>query len=414
MLSELRKFRFPVETGLLLAFCLFLPLLELWKNLSLLLYLVAWITNRWRARDFGGGWRVSDGVALLWLGASYLAALFPGLEGGQPWAKTGDVAASALLFWMLSRSGYSKRELRWLLGALVLSTFAGLAIGYWRLWSGAGKSGTLQLYSVGHVNHTAIYIAIMLGVCASWLFACWQRWPAGRRAAAFAVTALVLVSLVVTASRGAVGVGFALVLALAFAWWPRWRVPLAGSIAAIVVAAALITGFGAEVLRKQLDNAAAQNVLSFRDGIWRTGIVAWEKFPWFGVGKDNFGKITQDNLRAWRSEAGKAYDPALYYPYAHGHSLYVNTLAERGAAGFVALVAVLLATVIALLRYRPRPADDNLTWLAWGAAASAWFVTVGVGAVNTTLHHEHGLLAALLLGLWLSTLRHSAAPRASS
>ena len=35
---------------------------------------------------------------------------------------------------------------------------------------------------------------------------------------------------------------------------------------------------------------------------------------------------------------------------------------------------------------------------------SGWIVTAGIGTVNTTLHHEHGLLAALLLGLWLSTL----------
>jgi len=35
------------------------------------------------------------------------------------------------------------------------------------------------------------------------------------------------------------------------------------------------------------------------------------------------------------------------------------------------------------------------------AATSAWLVTIVVGIVNTTFHHEHGLLAALLLGLWL-------------
>jgi hypothetical protein len=47
--------------------------------------------------------------------------------------------------------------------------------------------------------------------------------------------------------------------------------------------------------------------------------------------------------------------------------------------------------------------------LLWGAAASAWLVTVGAGAVNTTLHHEHGILAALLLGGWLCNLQGQAA-----
>jgi O-antigen ligase len=403
MLSELKKARFPVETGLLVAFCLFLPLVEFWKNLALLAYFIAWTVNRLRARDFGGPWRTSDTLVALWIGLAYLAAAFAGLRG-DAWAKTGDVAVSALLFWMVARAGYAPRELRRLLGALVLSTVAGLALGYWRLWSGAGKSGQLQLYSVGHVNHTAIYIAMVLGLCASWLFARWRAWPAHRRGLAFAVAALVFGSLVVTASRGAVGVGFLLVLILALAWWPRWRVPLAASAAAVALAAAVMATSGAEVLRKQIDNAEAQNVLAFRDGIWRMGLAGWERYPWFGVGKSNYGLIDHARVRAWRAEAGQDYVQERYLSSSHAHSLYVNTLVERGAVGFAALLTVLLAALAALLRWRPRPGDGDLAWLAWGGAASAWVVTAGVGAVNTTLHHEHGLLAALLFALWLSTL----------
>jgi O-antigen ligase len=403
MLSELRKARYPLELALLVAFCFFLPLVELWKNVALVGYAIAWVMNRSRDRDFGGAWRISDTLVALWIGAAYLAAAFPGLEG-RALAKTGDVLASALLFWMVARAGYAQRERYWLFGTLVASTLLGLAIGYGRLWSGLGKSGSLQLYSVGHVNHTAIYLAIMLGLCASWLFARWHAWPRHRGMVALAANVLVLVSLVVTASRGAVGVGFVMLLLLALAWWPRWRTPMVGSIVAIAVMTSLVVGFGGEVFRKQQDNAAAQNVLSFRDGIWRTGFAAWEKFPWFGVGKDNFGKISHQHLRQWRSEAGKDYDQAQYFPYAHAHSLYVNTLTERGAVGFLALAAVLLAALAALLRHRPRPDDDDSVWLAWGGAAGAWIVTAGVGTVNTTLHHEHGLLAALLLALWLQTL----------
>ncbi len=403
MLAELKQVRFPIETGLLVAFCIFLPLVEFWKGLALLAYYVTWTVNRIRARDFGGGWRTSDALVVLWIGAAHLAAAFPGLEG-QALAKTRDVAVSALLFWLVTRAGYGQRELRWVLGALVASTLAGLAIGYGRMWSGVGKSGTLQLYSVGHVNHTAIYIAIVLGVCLSWLFARWQAWPANRRVVALTLAALVFVSLIVTASRAAVGVGFLLVLLLALAWWPRWRAPLAASLAAVAVASVLVVGLGAGVFRKQMDRAAEQNVLSYRDGIWRTGLAGWEKYPWFGVGKDNYKLISHELVRAWRAEAGKPYDEARYVRSPHAHSLYINTLAERGAVGFASLAAVLLAALAALLRYRPRTGESDLAWLLWGSAVSAWIVTAGVGAFNTTLHHEHGLLAALLLGLWLSTL----------
>ncbi len=412
MLAELKQVRYPVEIGLLLAFCVFLPLVEFWKAVAWLAYVLVWLVNRLRTRNFGGDWKSWDTLVLAWVGSAYLAAAFAGL-GGNAWAKTGDLATQTLLLWLVMRAGYSERELRWVLGALVTSVAAGLAYGYWSLWSGVGKGGTLQLHSVGHVNHTAIYLAMMLGVCVSWLFASWRAWPPGRRGIALGTVLAVLVSLVVTASRGAIAVGLLLVLILAVAWWPRWRVPLVASVVATAVVATLLIGFGAEVVKKQTANAAADNVLSFRDGVWRMAFAAWEKYPWFGVGKDNYSLITHERVRAWRAEERKEYDESRYVRQPHAHSLYMNTLAERGAVGFAALAALLLAWLTALVRYRPRPEESDFAWLAWGSAASAWIVTAGVGTVNTTFHHEHGLLAALLLGIWLSTLPARRAHRAS-
>jgi O-antigen ligase len=405
MPAEPKNVRFPAEIGLLLAFCIFLPLAEAPKGISLLAYVIVWIVNRMRSGTVGGDWRGWDTLIVAWIGSAYLAALFPGL-GGNAWSKTGDLATQTLILWLVMRAGYSEMELRWVLGTLVLSTIAGIAYGYWRIWTGAGKTGLLQLYSVGQVNHTAIYLAIMLGVCASWLFARWHGWRAGRRALALAVIALMLVAVAATTSRGALAVGFLLLLILAAAWWPRWRVPLAASVLAIAITSALLIGFNSGVVRKQIEYVATQkNSLSFRDDIWRMGIAAWEKYPWFGVGKDNYGQITHELVRGWRAQAGKDFDARLYMREPHAHSLYVNTLAERGGVGFAALAALLIAWLAALVRHRPRPADSDFAWLAWGGAASAWAVTAGVGVVNTTFHHEHGLLAALLLGLWLSTLR---------
>ena len=403
MLAELKKVRFPVETGLLLAFCIFLPLVEFWKGAALLAYVLTWLVNRLRVRNFGGQWRSWDTLIMLWIGSAYLAAVFAGF-GGNAWAKTGDLATHTLLLWMVMRAGYAERELRWVLGALVVSTAAGLVHGYWRIWNGVVEFDRLQLHSVGHVNHTAIYLAIMLGVSVSWIFAHWRNWRPGPRGVALAVVTFFLASLVVTASRGAVVIGFLMLLILASAWWPHWRGPFVVTAFATIVITALLIGFGAGVVRKQVEIAATQNTLSFRDGIWRMGLTAWANYPWFGVGKDNYSLITHDLVRSLRLEAGKDFDPERYVRAPHAHSLYVNTLAERGVVGFATLAALLIAWLTALVRYRPRPEEGNFAWLAWGSAASAWIVTAGVGAVNTTFHHEHGLLAALLLGLWLSTL----------
>jgi O-antigen ligase len=288
------------------------------------------------------------------------------------------------------------------LGALVASTVIGLMVGYARMWTGIGKSGVLQLHSVGHVNHTAIYLAIMLGLCISWLFTRWRSWRAGTRAVGLAVTVFVLASLVVTASRGAIGVGLVLVLLLAAAWWPRWRAPLVSSLIVVTVVTAAAYGLGFEFVRKHQDNVAAQNVLSFRDGIWRMGLAGWERFPLFGTGMDNYQHITIERVKEWRAAAGQDFDAARYVHFPHGHNLLVNTLAERGLFGTAVLAAVLFAWLVELIRRRPRAGDGDLRWIVFGAAFAGWWVTVAAGTVNTTLHHEHAILAVLLLGLWLS------------
>jgi O-antigen ligase len=269
---------------------------------------------------------------------------------------------------------------------------------YVALWR--GQEGGLQLNSVGHVNHTAIYLAIMLGVAAAWLFSAWRRWPGGVRVLAIAITILILAALISTASRGAIGIGFVMLLVVAAAWWPRSRAPLQVAAGVLVITLLVMMVGGAEVLRKQEANARSDNVLAYRSEIWSIAIATWREHPWFGVGMGNFGASAKKRRPA--SVADADYERMKDFNFPHAHSLFLNTLAERGLLGAGALGAFLLALFVALFRHRPAAAGDDDAWLLWGGASAAWLVTLGVGLVNTTLHNEHGILAALLLGLWLS------------
>jgi O-antigen ligase len=405
MLADLKSTRYPVEVGLLVALAFFLPLLEAPKNLAWLGFAAAWIWNRARARDFGGRWDGWDTLIACWIASAYLVAAFAPIPL-QEWKGANDVLRYASILWMVKRGGYRPGAIGLVLFALLISTLASLALGWWRHMTVPWTA--IQLKSVGHVNHSAIYLAIVFGLASAWLFAHWKAWNAARRVAALTTWVLMVASLVTMASRGAAAAAFALVLLLALAWWPRWRAPLVAGIAGIVAAGAFAVAMDAELIAKHQRTAAEHDVLNARDKVWNMGFAAWERYPWFGVGISNYSVISLERVQAWRKLAGKPFDAKQYAGTNHAHSLYVNTLAERGVVGALSLLAVLLAWAAWLVRRRPRAPDGDLDWVLWGGALSAWAITASVGLVNTTLHHEHGILATLLLGLWLTNLPRQA------
>jgi len=397
-----RRAEFWILAGLLFV----LPLFEAPKNILWVLYVLVWLGNRARSRDFGGPWDAWDTLIAVWIASAAVTAAFAGLHDKE-WNGAVDLLRYGSVVWLLKRSRFEARELAILFGALATGAVGALAYGYWRL-EVTGQHRFLELNSVGAVNHSAIYLAILLGAAVSVVTAYWSRLRSPMRAAAAMLLALFAVSLFVTLSRTAIGVALALVVLLGIAWWPRARrVTLATIlITAAVVVVALVARV--EVVKKHDDRIAEGNVLAFRAQVWNTARAVWQRFPLFGVGMDNYNVVEHEDIRQWRAEAGKPFDEASFkLNTGHAHSLYYNTLAERGVVGFAVLVAVLLAWAWRLMRRYPGRSGDDRAWALWGGALSGWLVSVFAGVGNTTLHHEHALLAVTLLGLWLGDGRRS-------
>ena len=106
--------------------------------------------------------------------------------------------------------------------------------------------------------------------------------------------------------------------------------------------------------------------------------------------------------RLWQKARGETYDANSFVGTSHAHSLYLNTLAAHGAVGIALLALLLCAWAASVLGALPRARDPPLYWLNWSGAASALVASLCIGFFNTTLHDEHGLLAFMLLGIWLS------------
>jgi len=395
-----------IEHGTLLALAFVLPLFEAPKNILWVVFVAIWLLNRWQTRDFGGRWDYWDTLIALWLGSGFAVAAFAGIRGDE-WNAAVDIVRYAAVLWMLKRSRYADPIWLALIAAILAGTIVGLVWGYYDVFT-AGEFRWLTLNSVGHVNHSSIYLAIVLGLSVAATRAWWREAGALWRAANLALLAFLVVALFWMQSRAAVGAAFimAFVILSAYAVRRRRGLGLVALTAAGAIAATLL--LSPQVVQKNRTFMEKSYVLNGRDDIWRVGLAAWREFPLFGVGMGNFGRIDYKQLESWSARRGKAFDKQSFALHAHGHSLYINTLAERGLAGLSVLLAVLVAWALALIRRIPDPSAPPLVWTFWGSAAGGWIITVVVGAMNTTLHHEHALLCMLLLGGWLSVARHAA------
>jgi O-antigen ligase len=422
----LRAERHPVEVFALLALAFVLPIVEAPKQILFAVYLAAWLVGRIRDRDWGGRWDAWDTLFALWFASGIAVATFAGIKHHE-WNGAWDLVRYVLLGWAVKRGGYVERTWVAVLVALVFGTACALVLGYWiwflkhvLVWKQIGNVELiavlfrvrtlipLELKSVGHVNHSAIYLAIVTGVAAGLLMAYWKRLGRANRIASIALLGCFAGSLVVMASRAALLAAGAVAALLSFAWWPRSRAPAIAMGSALAILGIAAFALDLEIIKKQEQYEVSGNPFSYRDTIWNSALAAAERYPLFGVGMDNYNRITMERIEGWRREASKPFDASQYTATAHGHSLYFNAIAERGWVGFGVLAAVLLAWAASLARGYPGRGGSAALWAAWAASVSAWAVTVVAGVFNTTLHHEHGMLAAMLLGIWLAMRRPTA------
>jgi O-antigen ligase len=387
------------EQWALLAMVAFLPALEAPKKIAVVLYLVFWAINRWRSKEWGGSWSGWDFVVLALIGGAYASAAFGAFWPDKGLGAANDVLIYGLVFLALRRSRFEEKFLWRLFAVAIVATLLTLLYGYWGLLV-TKKRVFLGLNSVGHVNHSAIYMAIIFSMALAWAGAAIGSWR--QRALLWAGVAMLWLSLFVSGARGALIPVVVFVLLWLFAragmmrralWKPALLVLLM-----LGGAVALVPG----VVEKTKGNIEAKELAARRPALAKVALLAVREYPVFGVGISNFAKIDPEVVAGWQGKGGQSFAPEDLYFSSHAHSLYFNTLAERGFIGSLPLLVFLAGIGLALYRQRPLGGSTPLRQTLWGAALGAWVITVVGGVFNTTLHHEHALIAMILFGIWLA------------
>ena len=393
-----------LELAFLSLMLLSLPSLEAPKNIFLILFLVTSLYRQYfkKTQD---PWKLWDWIFLSYIASAFLSAAFAGITHGAEWG-----GFSSFLIWtgfamLLSRTQYESKEITWIIWVTILGTLPPLAWGLIQFMVIHTKD-TLQLHSVGHVNHSAIYLGIILGAALSVTLSIWRDVGLIKRIGLIFLPIIFFVGIIIGQSRGVFGISL-IRLSLIILLIPNPKKIKAIAFALFAIVLGLMPLMNAAIIQKQIASQNANNTVSDRDRVWNVSIEASHFYPIFGVGNGNWNRITLEDLKKSRAERSVPFDPTNYViSVGHSHSLYLTSLVERGVLGFIVLIVFMGSWLVTLIRsYRKLKTSAQGSYI-WGASLSAWIVTCGVGFVNSTFHHEHAILALLFLGLHLGYLKH--------
>ncbi len=387
-----------------------LPSLEAPKNIFLVGYLLTRLATE--IIQFNKGmklWYPWDTLFLTIVFTALLSTLFAGMPHLEEWKGYSVLMTAILTGWFLSRAQYSRENYQGLFKLIILGAIPPLLWGFYQYLIIHTKHD-LQLHSVGHVNHSAIYLVMIFGASLGWFLSHLNLNNFKFKFSNFYVVALGIlsliffVSLIFSQSRAAFGVGIILGLLVTYFLGKHTKIKIAGMISIIsIVILSIVLQTG--VVEKQIANQKANDVLSSRDKVWNVSLEASRFHPLFGIGLSNWHFITLEQLRVSVESRGEKFNPNNYYFPGHSHNLYLSALVERGYVGLLVTILFMLFWMKHLISTFNWAKKTTQASYLWAGSLSAWFATYGIGFVNTTFHHEHAILACIFLGLYLSYTR---------
>ena len=402
----MKKMLYWIDLMMLSLMIVSLPSLEAPKNIFLVGYL---LTRTFTEIDqFKRGirqWSNWDSLFLTIVFTAFLSTWFAGLSGLEEWKGYKVLLTAILTGWFLSRAHYTQENYQNLFKIIVLSAIAPLIWGFYEYLIIHTKS-TLQLHSVGHVNHSAIYLVMIFGSSLGWFLSelNFKKEMSGSKWKLIflgMVSLMFFLGLIIGQSRGAFGVAVMLILSLLFFLGQHKKIKIMGGVGILSILLLIII-LKAGIVQKQINNQETHNLLANRNEVWNVSLEAARFSPFLGIGMSNWHFISLERLKKSVEVRGEIFNPKKYFFPGHSHNLYLTALVERGVVGLMMTFLLMIAWIRQLIKTLDLAKKSSEAMYLWAGSFSAWITTFVIGLVNTTFHHEHAILACVLLGLFLS------------
>jgi O-antigen ligase len=407
-LASIKKLYFKnklkfLELIFLSLFLAFLPSLEAPKNIFLAGYLIIALYRQ--SQTPSSKWTIWDWIFLSLIFSSFLSSLFPGISGGSEWKGFRGILLWITFGWTLYRSDYNLEEKRYL---FIFPIILLIPPSIWALLEIfiLHTKNNFELHSVGVVNHSAIYLCMILGAALVLFCSLLQTVKKNHVFKAGFIFIFILGTLLITKSRGAFGIAVLLI----FAVFLLTKLLLKTKIILLAIFTIFLTTIffikPVAVIEKQIVSQKNNDILAQRDKVWRAAFEVARLNPLLGIGGGNWNRVNIDQIKSSvesRGEPFNAEDFALQYH--HPHNIYLSNLVDRGILGLIIFLNFMLIWLITLINSYKKFNHNSKAMLFIMGSFSAWATIFGIGFVNTTFHHENALLALFFLGLHLNFLR---------
>ena len=391
--------RVDIRFLFLIGLLIFLPALEAPKNIFAFLFVVSWVVIAKKNNDWGGKWLIVDSIFLLWILADIFVSINAIITHQLPGEGFRDIIRFVLIGWVLSRINFSKERLTQSALVAVVAVIVTLIYSYY-----AGHGELEELYSVGHINHTAIYLVITYAISLALLLFNYNNLNSYQKITLVVTTIALFITIIVTGSRAAFGL--LIIITLLDFLYLLIRVKKLSLLFGFL---AVATCIGISMMQNPpvaLQRILAQEHIiddSTREKIREFSYYAFKTNPLLGVGFKNFGQITMEDIKDAVLKDKGVLDSTLYIPSSHAHNVYYTYLVSGGLLIFSIFAWFWFYIVRVIIKLITRRENEWIVLSSIGVV----LVNLGIGLVNTTFHHEHAVLSMFVLGLLIAQFRKS-------
>jgi len=170
----------------------------------------------------------------------------------------------------------------------------------------------------------------------------------------------------------------------------------------ILISGSLILFFSPPQIINKFQHGSSLTGDSARQKIRNFSYYAFKSNPVLGIGFGNFNKLALIDIKQAVVNDNKKFNANEYMPYSHAHNIFYTTLVEGGLCLFF-IFLLFWCHIIQIIGYLTKQSETAM-WLLW-SATGVILINLGIGLVNTTLHHEHAIFSMFLLGLLISNYR---------